>query len=231
MYKLIKGNNIMKAVIFDLDGVITDTAEYHFLAWKHIADQIHIPFDRSFNESLKGISREKSLETILVHGGAAAKYSKAEKQALMFQKNQHYQTLISKLTPKDLLPGISRLLCELKNENIKIALASSSRNAPKILERLEIIDDFHAVVDPTALAKGKPEPDIFLTAALLLGVSPAECAAIEDAEAGIAAIKSAGMFAVGVGHERSMHAADLMVGQTCDLSLDLLNEKWKQHSF
>ncbi|WAT20813.1 beta-phosphoglucomutase [Bacillus halotolerans] len=220
----------MKAVIFDLDGVITDTAEYHFLAWKHIAEQIDIPFDRSMNESLKGISREKSLENILIYGGAEASYTNAEKQDLLHQKNKYYQTLISKLTPEDLLPGIGRLLRELKVENIKIGLASSSRNAPEILRRLEIIDDFHAIVDPTALAKGKPDPEIFLTAAALLGVSPADCAAVEDAEAGIAAIKSAGMFAVGVGYEQSMHDADLIVRQTCDLTFEVLNEEWKSYT-
>ncbi|UUI83787.1 beta-phosphoglucomutase [Bacillus halotolerans] len=220
----------MKAVIFDLDGVITDTAEYHFLAWKHIAEQIDIPFDRSMNESLKGISREKSLENILIYGGAEASYTNAEKQDLLHQKNKYYQTLISKLTPEDLLPGIGRLLRELKVENIKIGLASSSRNAPEILRRLEIIDNFHAIVDPTALAKGKPDPEIFLTAAALLGVSPADCAAVEDAEAGIAAIKSAGMFAVGVGYEQSMHDADLIVRQTCDLTFEVLNEEWKSYT-
>ncbi|MBJ7571594.1 beta-phosphoglucomutase [Bacillus halotolerans] len=220
----------MKAVIFDLDGVITDTAEYHFLAWKHIAEQIDIPFDRSMNESLKGISREKSLENILIYGGAEASYTNAEKQDLLHQKNKYYQTLISKLTPEDLLPGIGRLLRELKVENIKIGLASSSRNAPEILRRLEIIDDFHAIVDPTALANGKPDPEIFLTAAALLGVSPADCAAVEDAEAGIAAIKSAGMFAVGVGYEQSMHDADLIVRQTCDLTFEVLNEEWKSYT-
>lgn len=144
----------MKAVIFDLDGVITDTAEYHFLAWKHIAEQINIPFDRDMNERLKGISREESLESILISGGAETKYTNAEKQELMHRKNHDYQTLIGKLTPEDLLPGIGRLLCQLKNENIKIGLASSSRNAPKILRRLAIIDDFDAIVDPTTLAKG-----------------------------------------------------------------------------
>ncbi|MGF7534302.1 beta-phosphoglucomutase [Bacillus mexicanus] len=219
----------MKAVIFDLDGVITDTAEYHFLAWKHIAEQIDIPFDRSVNESLKGISREESLERLLIFGGAETRYTNAEKKELLYQKNHYYQTLISKLTPEDLLPGIGGLLCELKSQHIKIGLASSSRNASAILKRLEIIDVFHAIVDPAALTNGKPDPEIFLTAALLLGVSPADCAAIEDAEAGICAIKSAGMFAVGVGHEQSMCGADLIVRQTCDLTFGLLKEEWEQY--
>ena len=147
----------------------------------------------------------------------------------MHRKNRDYQMLISKLTPEDLLPGIGRLLCQLKNENIKIALASSSRNAPKILRRLAIIDDFHAIVDPTTLAKGKPDPDIFLTAAAMLDVSPADCAAIEDAEAGISAIKSAGMFAVGVGDETSLRGADLIVHNTNELTFELLNEGWQRY--
>ncbi|WP_270573422.1 beta-phosphoglucomutase [Bacillus glycinifermentans] len=218
----------MKAVIFDLDGVITDTAEYHFLAWKRIAEQLHIPFDRSFNESLKGIGRQQSLDNILTRGGAASTFTTAEKQALMRQKNQYYQKLIENLAPGDLLPGIGKLLSELKDEHIQIALASSSRNAPAILKRLGISGDFQALVDPETIEKGKPAPDIFLTAAALLGVSPAECAAIEDAEAGIAAIKSAGMFAVGVGDERSMHAADLIVSRTSQLSFHLLYSGWKR---
>ncbi|MGG0835601.1 beta-phosphoglucomutase [Bacillus paralicheniformis] len=218
----------MKAVIFDLDGVITDTAEHHYLAWKHTAEQIGIEIDRSFNERLKGIDRERSLDTILIHGGAAGTYREAEKQEIMRRKNQYYQQLIQTLTPHDLLPGIAGLFAELKKENVSIALASSSRNAPAILQRLGLIDEFHAVVDPAALAHGKPDPEIFLTAAALLGVPPSQCAAIEDAEAGIAAIKSAGMFAVGVGEETSLSGADLIVPNTNELTFELLNEGWRR---
>ncbi|GIN79024.1 MULTISPECIES: beta-phosphoglucomutase [Bacillus] len=218
----------MKAVIFDLDGVITDTAEYHYLAWKHTAEQIGIQIDRSFNERLKGIDREQSLNTILIHGGAAGTYREAEKQEIMRRKNQYYQQLIQNLTPHDLLPGIAGLFAELKRENVSIALASSSRNAPAILQRLGLMDEFHAVVDPAALARGKPDPEIFLTAAALLGVPPSQCAAIEDAEAGIAAIKSAGMFAVGVGDETSLSGADLIVHNTNELTFELLKEGWQR---
>lgn len=217
----------MKAVIFDLDGVITDTAEHHYLAWKHTAEQIGIEIDRSFNERLKGIDRERSLDTILIHGGAAGTYREAEKQEIMRRKNQYYQQLIQTLTPHDLLPGIAGLFSELKRENVSIALASSSRNAPAILQRLGLMDEFHAVVDPAALAHGKPDPEIFLTAAALLGVPPSQCAAIEDAEAGITAIKSAGMFAVGVGEETSLSGADLIVPNTNELTFELLNEGWR----
>ncbi|MFC1286747.1 beta-phosphoglucomutase [Bacillus paralicheniformis] len=218
----------MKAVIFDLDGVITDTAEHHYLAWKHTAEQIGIEIDRSFNERLKGIDRERSLNTILIHGGAAGTYREAEKQEIMRRKNQYYQQLIQNLTPHDLLPGIAGLFAELKRENVSIALASSSRNAPAILQRLGLMDEFHAVVDPAALARGKPDPEIFLTAAALLGVPPSQCAAIEDAEAGIAAIKSAGMFAVGVGDETSLSGADLIVPDTNELTFELLKEGWQR---
>ncbi|QII47876.1 beta-phosphoglucomutase [Bacillus paralicheniformis] len=218
----------MKAVIFDLDGVITDTAEHHYLAWKHTAEQIGIEIDRSFNERLKGIDRERSLNTILIHGGAAGTYREAEKQEIMRRKNQYYQQLIQNLTPHDLLPGIAGLFAELKRENVSIALASSSRNAPAILQRLGLMDEFHAVVDPAALARGKPDPEIFLTAASLLGVPPSQCAAIEDAEAGIAAIKSAGMFAVGVGDETSLSGADLIVHNTNELTFELLKEGWQR---
>ncbi|WP_249727141.1 beta-phosphoglucomutase [Bacillus paralicheniformis] len=218
----------MKAVIFDLDGVITDTAEHHYLAWKHTAEQIGIEIDRSFNERLKGIDRERSLNTILIHGGAAGTYREAEKQEIMRRKNQYYQQLIQNLTPHDLLPGIAGLFAELKRENVSIALASSSRNAPAILQRLGLMDEFHAVVDPAALARGKPDPEIFLTAAALLGVPPSQCAAIEDAEAGIAAIKSAGMFAVGVGDETSLSGADLIVPETNELTFELLKEGWQR---
>ncbi|TWK83368.1 Beta-phosphoglucomutase [Bacillus paralicheniformis] len=218
----------MKAVIFDLDGVITDTAEHHYLAWKHTAEQIGIEIDRSFNERLKGIDRERSLNTILIYGGAAGTYREAEKQEIMRRKNQYYQQLIQNLTPHDLLPGIAGLFADLKRENVSIALASSSRNAPAILQRLGLMDEFHAVVDPAALARGKPDPEIFLTAAALLGVPPSQCAAIEDAEAGIAAIKSAGMFAVGVGDETSLSGADLIVPDTNELTFELLKEGWQR---
>ncbi|NPC91727.1 beta-phosphoglucomutase [Bacillus sp. WMMC1349] len=218
----------MKAVIFDLDGVITDTAEYHFLAWKRLADQLNIPFDRDFNERLKGISRSESLDMILVHGHVSAKYSEEAKQNLMDEKNRNYQQLIQTLTPDDLLPGIRQLLSELKHQQIKLALASASRNAPTILECLEIMGDFHTIVDPETLANGKPDPEIFLTAAKQLGVSPIDCIGIEDAEAGIASITSAGMFAVGVGNKQSMAAADLVVEETSDLSFALLDKGMKQ---
>ncbi|MFK4303893.1 MULTISPECIES: beta-phosphoglucomutase [unclassified Paenibacillus] len=211
----------MKAVIFDLDGVITDTAEYHFQAWDSLAAALGIPFDREFNEQLKGISRTESLDKILARGEADA-YTAEDKLELAARKNTEYQRLISALTPADVLPGIHALLMELRDARIGIALASASKNAAFILDRLELTHYFDSVVDVTAIRHGKPDPEIFLTGAVNLGVQPAGCIGIEDAQAGIQAIKSAGMFAVGVGTPSQMQGADIVVATTAELSLRML---------
>lgn len=214
----------MKAVIFDLDGVITDTAEYHFQAWGSLAAALGNPFDREFNEQLKGISRIESLDKILERGDRANAYSDDDKRKLAAQKNTEYQRLISALTPADVLPGIRALLTELRDAGIGIALASASKNAAFILERLELTYYFDSVVDVTAIRHGKPDPEIFLTGAANLGVQPADCIGIEDAQAGIQAIKSAGMFAVGVGTPSQMQGADIVVATTAELSLRMLED-------
>ncbi|WP_440117064.1 beta-phosphoglucomutase [Paenibacillus sp. QZ-Y1] len=213
----------MKAVIFDLDGVITDTAEYHFQAWESLAATLGIPLDREFNEQLKGISRMESLDKILARGEAGA-YTVERKLELATQKNTEYQRLISAVTPADVLPGIHALLVELREAGIGIALASASKNAAFILERLELTHYFDSVVDVTAIRHGKPDPEIFLTGAANLGLQPAECIGIEDAQAGIQAIKSAGMFAVGVGTPSQMQDADIVVASTAELSLRMLED-------
>lgn len=211
----------MKAVIFDLDGVITDTAEYHFQAWGSLA-ALSIPFDREFNEQLKGISRTESLDKILARGNLSDTFSEEGKQELATRKNTEYQRLISAVTPSDILPGIKALLTELREARIGIALASASKNAAFILERLELAYYFDSVVDVTAIRHGKPDPEIFLTGAANLGVQPADCIGIEDAQAGIQAIKGAGMFAVGVGTPSQMQGADIVVATTAELSLSML---------
>ncbi|WP_160032097.1 beta-phosphoglucomutase [Paenibacillus sp. An7] len=216
----------MKAVIFDLDGVITDTAEYHYLAWKSLADELNLPFDKEFNEKLKGVSRMESLEFILSLGDAA--YSDEEKKALAEKKNDLYKEMIAKVTPADLLPGIEALLKELQEAGIGTALASASKNAPFILDRLGVTHYFNHVVDVNLIKQGKPDPEIFLTGAAKLGVLPEECVGIEDAEAGIESILSAGMYAVGVGTPAQMQKADLIVSSTAELSLSLLKENFKQ---
>jgi beta-phosphoglucomutase len=198
-----------KAVIFDLDGVITDTAHYHFLAWKRLADSVGAPFDEAFNEQLKGVDRMGSLELILAR--APRTYTPEEKRALADAKNGHYQELIATMTPSDLLPGALRALEEVRAAGLKIGLASVSRNAFTVLDRLGIRDRFDDVVDAATVINGKPDPEIFLTAAAHLGVEPKDCLGVEDAAAGVASIKDAGMFAVGVGNPDVLYRADRVI--------------------
>ena len=198
-----------KAVIFDLDGVITDTAHYHYLAWKRLADSVDAPFDEAFNEQLKGVDRMGSLELILARAPRA--YTLEEKRALADTKNTHYQELIATMTPDDLLPGALRALEEVRAAGLLVGLASVSRNAFTVLDRLGIRDRFDDVVDAATVVNGKPDPEIFLTAAAHLGVDPGDCLGVEDAAAGVASIKDAGMFAVGVGSPDVLHRADRVI--------------------
>lgn len=216
---------MIKGLIFDLDGVITDTAEYHYLAWKSLAEKIDISIDRKFNEQLKGISRMESLELILQHGNKADAYTDAEKEELATRKNEEYKEYIKEITPADLLPGIDTLLKEAKERGMGMALASASKNGPEIMKRLEIEDLFDGVVDPASLKAGKPDPEIFFRGAEILGLSVDECIGLEDAEAGIESINGAGMFSVGVGSKEAMKEADYAVESTADLILDRLVEK------
>ncbi|MCM3585353.1 beta-phosphoglucomutase [Mesobacillus maritimus] len=217
---------MVKAVIFDLDGVITDTAELHYQAWKNLANSISIDFDREFNEELKGISRMDSLNKILSHGGVEDQYTEQEKVGLATKKNEEYKTLLVHLNPENIYPGIKELLDSLKESKLKIGLASASKNGPAILEYLQITDYFDTIVNPDSVANGKPAPDIFLKAAEQLGVSPQECIGIEDSEAGIEAIKKADMFAVGVGTTEVMKkaGADLVLTNTKELVWSQLKE-------
>ncbi|MGL4952810.1 MAG: beta-phosphoglucomutase [Culicoidibacterales bacterium] len=211
----------VQAVIFDLDGVITDTAEYHYAAWKQLGESIGIDFNREFNETLKGISRMDSLNRILAFGGKQDVYTMAEKEELAEQKNRDYVALLVDMSPKDIYPGIQTLLDELQAQNIRIALASASKNAPMILHSLALTEYFECIVNPNDLQAGKPDPEIFLRAAQALGVEPENCIGVEDAEAGIEAIKVANMFAVGVGTISVMieAGADYVVKQTSELDL------------
>jgi beta-phosphoglucomutase len=209
----------LQAFIFDLDGVITDTAEYHYLAWKALGEEIGIPFTREFNEELKGVSRMDSLEKILALGQKQNEFSEQEKLALATKKNEHYVRLIANITPDDILPGIKELIADIKEKGYKLGLASVSKNAFTVMESLELKDKFDVIVDAATIAKGKPDPEIFLTAAKLLQVEPSACIGIEDAAAGVESIKGAGMFAVGVGHSVTLAKADIIYDSTSELSL------------
>jgi len=198
-----------EAVIFDLDGVVTDTARYHYLAWKRLADELGIYFDELINERLRGVSRMASFEIILER--TTRPYSPQEKDRHVATKNGYYQALLADLTPGNILPGTMDLLAALKARRVRTALASASRNAPFVLERLGLERAFQAVVDAASIRNPKPHPEMFLRAAEGLGVPPPRCIGVEDAAAGITAIHRAGMYAVGVGREETVAEADLLL--------------------
>jgi beta-phosphoglucomutase len=207
-----------KAVIFDLDGVITDTAHYHYLAWKRLADAEGAPFDEEFNEQLKGVDRMGSLELILAR--APRDYTQEQKLALADAKNRHYQELIATMSPSDLLPGALDALEAVRAAGLKTGLASVSKNAFTVLDRLGIRDRFDTVVDAARIANSKPHPEIFLTAASQLGVLPADCLGVEDAVAGVASILDAGMFALGVGRPEVLTRADRVIASMEEFRLE-----------
>ncbi|WP_421197541.1 beta-phosphoglucomutase [Aeromonas enteropelogenes] len=192
-----------KAFIFDLDGVITDTAELHYQAWQRMADEEGYYFDREINEKLRGVSRQASLNIIL--NGKTISEEKFE--TLMTRKNGYYVELLNTISAKDILPGIESFLLELKARGIKVALASASKNARPILHRLGLTSLFDAIGDGWSVKRSKPAPDVFIHAAGQVGVNVDECIVVEDAEAGIDAAIDAGMRVVGIGpDERVGHA-------------------------
>ncbi|CAM3850088.1 beta-phosphoglucomutase [Mesobacillus thioparans] len=214
----------LQAFIFDLDGVITDTAEYHFLAWKALAEDLGITFTREDNEELKGVSRMDSLEKILELGGRTGDFSAEEKEALAEKKNEHYLTLIQNITPADLLPAIKELIADIKAKGLKLGLASASKNAFTVMESLGMKSEFDIIVDAKTVVNGKPHPEVFLRAAEMLGVEPEACIGVEDAAAGVQAIKAAGMFAVAVGPTESFEIADIVYASTDELSFEKIVE-------
>lgn len=184
-------------VIFDLDGVIVSTDNCHYLAWKRMADEEGIYFDRAINERLRGVSRMESLEIILER--AQRPYTDEEKQAMAARKNEYYVELIGSLTAADLLPGALETLAWLRRKGVKVAIGSSSKNTPIILRQIGLDTAFDAVADGNAITRSKPDPEVFLLAARLLGLAPENCLVVEDAEAGVQAAVAGGMRALGVG--------------------------------
>lgn len=192
-------------VIFDLDGVIVSTDNCHYLAWKRMADEEGISFDRTVNERLRGVSRMESLAIILEK--AVKEYSEEEKQTMAARKNGYYVELIGSLTENDILPGALDTLNMLKAKGIKVAIGSSSRNTPIILRQIGLSEAFDAVADGNAIKNSKPDPEVFLLAAKLLKLDPANCLVVEDADAGIEAALAGGMRALGVGSAAANSAA------------------------
>ncbi|WP_206738126.1 beta-phosphoglucomutase [Fictibacillus sp. S7] len=216
--------SMIEAVVFDLDGVITDTAHYHFLAWKQLANEIGITIDETFNETLKGISRLDSLELILEYGNRQHDFSTDEKEEMANKKNDHYRLYLNDLKPEHVLPGIPELIRNIKAEGIQIGLASVSKNAGTVLKALDLEGAFDFCADAAKISKSKPDPEIFLTACSGLGADPLRSIGIEDAVAGIESIKASGMFAVGVGH--TLQEADLVFETTNQLQWVNIKEEF-----
>lgn len=211
------------AAIFDLDGVIVSTDEYHYQAWKQICDKEDIPFNREINEKLRGVSRMESLEIILSNSTKC--YSESEKLLLAQQKNETYRELLNHLSAKDILPGVRELILNLKGRGIKIAIGSSSKNTPFILEKIGMASSFDAIADGNGIKNSKPDPEVFLLAAQKLGVRPEECIVMEDAEAGIDAAIAGGMVAVGIGAASTYQNTHIGVEDLTKLNIEQLFEK------
>ena len=209
-----------RACIFDLDGVIVDTAKYHFLAWKRLTDDLGIIFTEKDNERLKGVSRMASLEIILEIGGK--KLAMSEKKELADLKNTWYVERIARMTPQEILPGTLEFINELKRNNIKIALGSASRNTPMILDRVGMNSIFDAVADGNSVHKAKPDPEVFLKAAGLIGVETDRCVVFEDAFAGVEAALNAGMICIGIGEKSILKDAHMVVKGLFEMDLNKL---------
>jgi beta-phosphoglucomutase len=210
----------IKGVILDLDGVITDTAEYHFLAWKQLADEEQVPFTRQDNEQLRGVSRRQSLELLL--GEHRSRFSENQMQAMMARKNGYYQEKLESITAEDFLPGAKQLLKELQERGLKIAIGSASRNTRTVLSHLGILEFFDGIADGYSVTRAKPAPDVFVYAAGTMGIPVANCLVVEDAKSGVSAALAAGMVAVGVGPPKRVGKAHFRFDTTAEIDLDLI---------
>ena len=213
----------IQAALFDLDGVIVDTAKYHYLAWKQLADELGLPFDEHTNERLKGVSRMASLEIILE--SSDKHYSQAEKEAMAERKNANYVEMIKKLQPDEVLPGMPKFLKDLRGAGIKTSICSASKNAVMILENLQLIGEFDTIVSGNDTTRSKPDPQVFQIASDRLGIGPDHCVVFEDAFAGVQAAKAAGMRAVGIGSAEVLHNADVVYSETGQVTLDGVKSK------
>ncbi|TXG36647.1 beta-phosphoglucomutase [Seonamhaeicola maritimus] len=209
-------------VIFDLDGVIVDTAKYHYLAWKELADDLGFEFTEKHNELLKGVSRVRSLEILLGIGNISI--SEEKKQEYLVSKNEEYLGYITKMGANEILPGASELLDALDNVGIKYVLGSASKNAPLILKQIGLYDRFAGIVDGNSVSKAKPDPEVFLIGAEKLNLTPKQCVVFEDAIAGIEAAKNANMISVGIGDENTLKEADYNFNNLTEVPSDFFEK-------
>ncbi|MBM3702610.1 MAG: beta-phosphoglucomutase [Actinobacteria bacterium] len=208
----------LKAVIFDLDGIIADTAKFHYQAWKKLASEIGINLTYEFNENLKGVGRMESLNLILTL--ADKSYSNEEKIKLANKKNRYYLEFVNRMTPSDLLPGVVKCFEVLKGNNINIVLASASKNSLDVIKRLEIEKYFDYVVSGKDISKSKPDPEIFIKAAKGIKVATKNCVGVEDSIAGILAINACNMFSVGIGNKKNLYPADICIKDLTEFDIE-----------
>jgi beta-phosphoglucomutase len=219
---------MLKACLFDLDGVIVDTAKYHYVAWREIAEELGFVFTEEDNEKLKGVSRIRSLEILLEIGGISL--DDESKTLLAQKKNSLYLQYVLKMRPDEVLPGAREFLTDCRNNNLGIGLGSASKNATTILNLLQITHLFDAIIDGNKVTKAKPDPEVFLTGARELGVLPQNCVVFEDAKAGIEAAIAANMFSVGIGDPVILGKANFVTSGLKNLSVKTLIAKLERQS-
>ncbi|WP_417556744.1 beta-phosphoglucomutase [Mesoflavibacter zeaxanthinifaciens] len=215
-----------KGFIFDLDGVIVDTAKYHFLAWQKLAKSIGIDFSHEQNEQLKGVSRVKSLEKILAWGNKTISEDKFN--ALMASKNDDYLSFIAKMNHEEILPDVPKVLNYLKEQNQPVSLGSASKNARQILEKVDLLNQFDAIVDGNDVSKAKPDPEVFLIAAKALNIKPEDCIVFEDSVAGVQAANTANMISIGIGEENVLHEADYVFSNFTEIDTAFIDKLIKR---
>ncbi len=212
-----------QACLFDLDGVIVDTAKYHFIGWQRLAEELGVPFTHEDNEQLKGVSRVGSLEYILAKGGL--ELDNDTKVRLMDRKNAWYLELVGSMNPDELFPGVVEFMDELIGAGIQVGLGSSSRNAPLILELCGIADRFGTIVDGNSITFSKPDPEVFLKGAEALGVKPEHCVVFEDAVSGVQAARNGGFRIIGVGDAASLTEAEFVIPGFEDFTMKTMVER------
>ncbi len=210
----------MKACIFDLDGVLVDTAKYHFIAWRNLASKLGVEFSEHDNEQLKGLSRDASLNYILKKGNIVA--TDVQREQWKEEKNNEYLALVLQMNENETLPNAKELLKELKNNNVKIALGSASKNAELILDRVNIKHYFDAIIDGTKTSRSKPDPEVFLLGAKALSCEPHECIVFEDALNGVKAAKAGGFYAIGIGEPEVLFEADKVYASLASVNFKML---------
>lgn len=215
-----------KGFIFDLDGVIVDTAKYHFLAWQKLAKSIGIDFSHEQNEQLKGVSRVKSLEKILAWGNKTISEDKFN--ALMASKNDDYLSFIAKMNHDEILPDVPKVLNYLKEQEQPISLGSASKNARQILEKVDLLKQFDAIVDGNDVSKAKPDPEVFLIAAKALNIKPKDCIVFEDSVAGVQAANTANMISIGIGEKSVLHEADYVFSDFTEIDTAFIDKLIKR---